>query len=50
MESVYALIGRLVVRFVRVRYRKQLRIALGVGIGAALLGGYVAMTREPPEG
>ena len=50
MESIYTLIGRLVVRFVRTRYRKQLRVALGVGIAAALLGGYVAFTREPPEG
>ena len=33
--SIYELIGRLVVRFVRTRYRKQLRIAAALGIGAA---------------
>ncbi len=50
MATIYELIGRLVVRFIRVRYRRQLRIAAVVGIAAAALAGYVAMTREPPEG
>jgi hypothetical protein len=48
--GAYELIGRLVVRFVRVRYRRQIRIAAALGIAAAALAGYVAMTREPPEG
>jgi predicted transcriptional regulator len=48
--SVYELIGRLVVRFVRTRYRKQLRIAAALGIGAAAVAGYVALSHEPPEG
>jgi hypothetical protein len=46
----YELIGRIVVWVVRTRYRTQLRIAAGVGVAAALLGGYLAATREPPEG
>jgi hypothetical protein len=50
MSVIYELIGRLVVRFVRVRYRRQIRIAMGVGLAAAIAAGYVAMTREPPEG
>jgi len=50
MSPVYELIGRLVVRFLRVRYRRQIRIALGIGAAAALAAGYVAMTRQPPEG
>ena len=50
MSSIYELIGRLVVRFVRIRYRRQIRIALGVGVAAVLFGGYLAATREPPEG
>ena len=32
MAAIYELIGRLVVRFVRVRYQRQIRIALGVGV------------------
>jgi hypothetical protein len=48
--SIYELVGRLVVRFIRVRYRKQIRIAAALGIGAVAVAGYVAMTHEPPEG
>jgi predicted transcriptional regulator len=48
--SIYELVGRLVVRLIRVRYRKQIRIAAALGIGAVAVAGYVAMTREPPEG
>jgi hypothetical protein len=48
--TIYELIGRLVVRFVRVRYRRELRIAAGLGIAATALAGYVVMSREPPEG
>jgi hypothetical protein len=50
MSAIYELIGRLVVRFVWLRYGRQLRIAAGVGLGALLLGGYLAARREPPEG
>jgi hypothetical protein len=50
MAAVYELIGRLVVRYIRVRYRRQLRIALGVAVAAIAAGGYLAATREPPEG
>jgi hypothetical protein len=48
--SIYELIGRLAVRFVRVRYRRQIRIAAAIAIAATAVAGYVAMTREPPEG
>jgi hypothetical protein len=47
---VYELIGRLWVWRMRTGYRTQLRIAAGATIGAVLLGGYLAATREPPEG
>lgn len=50
MSAVYELIGRLVVRFVRVRYRRELRIAAAVGVAATLAAGYAIATREPPEG
>ena len=50
MAAIYELIGRLWLRYVRVRYRRQIRIALGAGVAAVLLGGYLAATREPPEG
>jgi hypothetical protein len=36
-------------RYVRRRYRRETRIALGVTFVAALLGAYLA-TREVPEG
>ena len=50
MAAIYEMIGRLVVRFVRVRYRRQIRIALGVGVAGIAAGAYLAATREPPEG
>jgi hypothetical protein len=50
LSEVYESIGRLVIWFVRTRYRTQIRIAAGATIGAVLLGGYLAATREPPEG
>jgi len=50
MAAIYELIGRLVVRFIRVRYRRQIRIAVGIGVGGVLAAAYLAATREPPEG
>ena len=39
MSSIYELIGRLVVLGVRTRYRRQLRIAAGVGADVGLIVG-----------
>ena len=50
MSAIYELIGRLVVRFVWLRYGRQIKVAAGLGLGALLLGGYLATRREPPEG
>jgi hypothetical protein len=50
MATIYELIGRLVVRFVRTRYRRQIRIALGIGAAGIMAGAYLAATRQPPEG
>jgi hypothetical protein len=50
MSYVYEMIGRAVVWFVRVRFQKQIRIAVGVGIVSVLLGGYLAASRSVDEG
>ena len=50
MAAIYELIGRLVLRFIRVRYRRQIRIAVGIGVAGVLAAAYLAATREPPEG
>jgi hypothetical protein len=50
MTGIYELIGRLWVRYALFRYRRQIRVALGVGIAAIVAGGYLAATRQPPEG
>jgi len=50
MTRIYEMVGRLVVSLIRARYRRQIRIALVVAIAAIFAGGYVAATREPPEG
>jgi hypothetical protein len=50
MRSFYEAIGRLVVWFVRVRYGRQIRIALSIGIASVLLGGYLAASRKMEEG
>ncbi len=50
---IYRAIGKAVVRyalaFVRIRYGRQLRIAAGVALAAALVGGYLA-ARSVEEG
>jgi hypothetical protein len=50
MRKFYEVIGRLVVWFVRVRYGRQIRIALGVAVASLLLGGYLAANRKVEEG
>ena len=50
MTTIYRLIGRFMLRYWLVRYRRQIRIAVGVA-GALVVGaGYLAATRQPPEG
>ena len=49
-SRIYELIGRVVVAALRLRYRKQLRIAAASGAGALLLGAFLAARRVPPEG
>ena len=50
MNVVYAMIGRAVVKFVRVRFGRQLRVAAAVALGSILLGGYLAASRALDEG
>jgi hypothetical protein len=50
MAAIYELIGRLWLRYALVRYRRQIRIAVGIGVAGVLAGAYLAATREPPEG
>ena len=49
-DSLYELIGRLVVASLAGASRRELRIAGGVGVVAAASAGYLIATREPPEG
>lgn len=51
MSAIYELIGRLVVGFVRTRYRRQIRAAAVVGIGAAVIAaaGAYAATKDSGE-
>jgi hypothetical protein len=50
VSAFYEFVGRLYVAFLWRRYGKQARIAAGVGVAGLLVGGYLAATREPPEG
>ncbi len=52
---MYEIIGKAAVKgivlMVRLRYGRQLRIALALGVVATVIGGYLALTRgEAPEG
>jgi hypothetical protein len=50
MTTIYRLIGRFMIRYWLVRYRRQIRIAAGVTAALALAAGYAIATRQPPEG
>ena len=52
---MYELIGKAAVKgivvMVRMRYGKQLRVALGVGVVVTAIGAYLALSRgDAPEG
>ncbi len=53
MSAIYELIGRIVVGFVRTRYRQEIRTAALVGAGAAVLaaiGAYAATKDDESRG
>ncbi len=51
MSAVYEAIGRLVVEFIRRRYRNEIRAAAAVGVGLAVIaaGAYLAAQSEDEE-
>lgn len=51
MSAIYELIGRIVVEFVRRRYRQEIRTAAVVGAGVAVVAaaGAYAATRDSGE-
>jgi hypothetical protein len=50
MTTIYRLIGRFMLRYWLVRYRRQIRLGAGVATALALAAGYAIATRQPPEG
>jgi hypothetical protein len=50
MTTVYRLIGRFMLRYWLVRYRRQIRIAVGVTVATVVAAGFLAANRQPPEG
>ncbi len=51
MSAVYEAIGRLVVEFIRRRYRNEIRAAAAVGVGLAVVaaGAYLAAQSEDED-
>jgi hypothetical protein len=50
MTTIYRLIGKFMLRYWLVRYRRQIRIGAGVATAVAIAAGYAIATRQPPEG
>jgi hypothetical protein len=50
MSALYELIGRFVVGFLWWRYGTRIKIAGAIGLAVIGVAGYLAATREPPEG
>ena len=50
MTTIYRLIGKFMLRYWLVRYRRQIRAAAGVGGVLLAAAGYLIATRQPPEG
>lgn len=50
MSVIYELIGRIVMRSIWWRFSREIKIAGAVGVAVIGVAGYLAATREPPEG
>ncbi len=48
-DSIYALIGRFVVRFIVNRYRTQIVAAGAVGVLTVAIGAWLALSRGDPD-
>lgn len=49
-SAIYELIGRIVVRLAWLRFGRQIQVAGGVVAVVAVVIGYLAAKRTPPEG
>jgi len=50
VSAFYELVGRIVVRWTWRRLRRKIKIAGAIGVVLIGIGGYLAATRQPPEG
>jgi len=50
MSSIYELVGRLVVAFVRRRFGRQIQMAAGLALAAGVVGAYLLASRDVEEG
>jgi len=50
VSLIYELVGRVVVSALSWRYGKQIKIAGAVGVALVGIAGFLAATRQPPEG
>jgi hypothetical protein len=50
MSSIYELIGRIVVGFVRRRFGRQIQLGAGIALALGVLGAYLFASRSVQEG
>jgi hypothetical protein len=50
MTTIYQAIGKFMLRYWLVKYRRQIRVGAGIATAVALAAGYAIATRQPPEG
>ena len=50
MSSIYELIGRIVVAFVRRRFGRQIQLGAGIALAVGVLGAYLFASRSVQEG
>ena len=50
MTAIYQAIGKFMLRYWLVKYRRQIRVGAGVATVVALAAAYGIATRQPPEG